>query len=161
VIAAPDGRWAALVATRANVESNVLDSNIWVVDLETGEASQLAFASKRDWHPRFSPDGRELAFLSDRDGTTTIWKMRVARGEAEELFDAAGDVEAFEWLPDGSGWIFTFYRALKLNGVNVEMVIYPREPHGFREPKHIRDAMERNLQWFEHWLSDGGPTSEP
>ncbi len=107
VVAAPDGRWAALVATRANFESNVLDSNIWVVDLETGEASQLTFASKRDWHPRFSPDGRELAFLSDRDGTTTIWKMRVARGEAAKLFDAAGDVEAFEWLPDGSGWIFT------------------------------------------------------
>ena len=55
----------------------------------------------------------------------------------------------------------TFYRALTLNGVNVEMVIYPREPHGLREPKHIRDAMERNFQWFEHWLSDGGPTSEP
>ena len=50
---------------------------------------------------------------------------------------------------------------LTLNGVNVEMVIYPREPHGLREPKHIRDAMERNFQWFEHWLSDGGPTSEP
>ncbi len=42
VVAAPDGRWAALVATHANFESNVLDSNIWVVDLETGEGSHNA-----------------------------------------------------------------------------------------------------------------------
>ena len=106
VVAAPDGRWAALVATRANFESNVLDSNIWVVNLETNEVSQVTFTSKRDWHPRFSPDSRELAFLSDRDGTATIWKIRIAPGEAAKQFDAAGDVEAFEWLPDG-GWIFT------------------------------------------------------
>ena len=107
VVAAPDGRWAALVATRANFESNVLDSNIWVVNLETNEVSQVTFTSKRDWHPRFSPDGRERAFLSDRDGTATIWKIPIAPGEAVKQFDAAGDVEAFEWLPDGSGFIFT------------------------------------------------------
>jgi dienelactone hydrolase len=41
-----------------------------------------------------------------------------------------------------------FYRALKKNGVDVEMVIYPRTPHGLREPKLIRDALERNLEWF-------------
>ena len=107
-----------MVATHANFESNVLDSNIWVVDLETGEGSHNAKT------PSLIQHGEEDVRVPLSQGTA-------------------------------------FYRALKLNGVNVEMVIYPREPHGLREPKHIRDAMERNLQWFEHWLSDGGPTSEP
>ena len=107
IVASPDGRWAALVATHANFDSNVLDSNVLVANLETGETSQLTSATKRDWQPRFSPDGGEVAFLSDRDGTTTIWKMPIAPGEAAKVFDAAGDIEAFKWLPDGSGWIFT------------------------------------------------------
>jgi dipeptidyl aminopeptidase/acylaminoacyl peptidase len=46
-----------------------------------------------------------------------------------------------------------YYRALKKSGVTVEMVIYPRAPHGIREPKLIRDAMVRNEVWFDQWLS--------
>ncbi len=40
------------------------------------------------------------------------------------------------------------YRALTDNHVEVEYYLYPREPHGFGEPAHIRDVMERNLRWF-------------
>ncbi|MEP6533691.1 MAG: S9 family peptidase [Bryobacteraceae bacterium] len=40
------------------------------------------------------------------------------------------------------------YRALTDNHVEVEYDLYPREPHGFTEPKHIRDVMEKNLNWF-------------
>lgn len=45
-----------------------------------------------------------------------------------------------------------FYVALKKLGVPVEMVIYPRQGHGIQEPKLVRDALERNLHWFNHWL---------
>ncbi len=44
------------------------------------------------------------------------------------------------------------YRALTDNRVEVEYHLYPREGHGFTEPAHIRDAMERNLNWFLRWL---------
>ena len=43
-------------------------------------------------------------------------------------------------------------RALKVVGVEVEMVIYPRQPHGVREPRLQQDVLERNLNWFNHWL---------
>ena len=45
------------------------------------------------------------------------------------------------------------YRALTDNHVEVEYDLYPREPHGFTEPAHIRDVMERNLRWFLSRLS--------
>lgn len=45
-----------------------------------------------------------------------------------------------------------FYQALKDVGVPVEMVIYPRQPHGIREPRLQRDALEHNLRWFNKWV---------
>jgi dipeptidyl aminopeptidase/acylaminoacyl peptidase len=44
------------------------------------------------------------------------------------------------------------YWSLTDRNVPVEYVIYPREPHGFTEPEHQRDVMERNLGWFMRWL---------
>ena len=40
------------------------------------------------------------------------------------------------------------------------MVVYPRQPHGIQEPKLIKDAMERNLEWFDRWIKGStGSTS--
>jgi dipeptidyl aminopeptidase/acylaminoacyl peptidase len=36
--------------------------------------------------------------------------------------------------------------------VPVKMVVYPRQPHGIREPKLQIDAMKRNLEWFARWI---------
>lgn len=44
------------------------------------------------------------------------------------------------------------YIALKKQNVPVEFVTYPREPHGLQEPKHLKDAMTRNLAWFNKWV---------
>ena len=35
------------------------------------------------------------------------------------------------------------------------MIVYPRQPHGFTEPKMTKDAMERNLEWFDRWVLGG------
>jgi dipeptidyl aminopeptidase/acylaminoacyl peptidase len=45
------------------------------------------------------------------------------------------------------------YWSLHDRHIPVEYVVYPREPHGFLEPAHQRDLMERNLRWFTRWLS--------
>ncbi len=44
------------------------------------------------------------------------------------------------------------YWSLKDRDIPVEYVVYPREGHGFVEPAHQRDLMERNLRWFTRWL---------
>ncbi|HHM24260.1 MAG TPA: S9 family peptidase, partial [Bacteroidetes bacterium] len=44
------------------------------------------------------------------------------------------------------------YVGLKKLGVPVKFVIYPRQPHGIREPKLVRDAMRRNVAWMDHWI---------
>ena len=44
------------------------------------------------------------------------------------------------------------YRGLKRYGVEAELVVYPREPHGFREEKHLVDRLNRILGWYEKYL---------
>jgi len=51
-----------------------------------------------------------------------------------------------------------FYRSLERQGVATQMVIYPREGHGIRQPKHREDVLRRVLAWFEQ---HGPPTSPP
>jgi dipeptidyl aminopeptidase/acylaminoacyl peptidase len=44
------------------------------------------------------------------------------------------------------------YRGLKRYGVEVELVVYPREPHGLREEKHLLDLVNRILTWYDKHL---------
>ncbi|HEU4671700.1 MAG TPA: S9 family peptidase [Candidatus Limnocylindrales bacterium] len=93
---------------------------IWSVPVDgSNEARQLTLGAQHDGHPRFSPDGRTLAFLSDRrlrteddpkapkdpkdreDGTQ-IHLLPLDGGEARRLTDLPWGVEGFEWSPDGS-----------------------------------------------------------
>jgi dipeptidyl aminopeptidase/acylaminoacyl peptidase len=47
-----------------------------------------------------------------------------------------------------------FERALRQHGVPVQLVIYPREPHGVRERAHQRDILRRVLDWYNRWLGE-------
>ena len=44
---------------------------------------------------------------------------------------------------------FEFWHALRAEGVKTQLVIYPNEGHGFRDPTHITDRAQRTFQWFE------------
>ncbi len=53
-------------------------------------------------------------------------------------------------VPVGQG--YELYNAIKRQGVETKLVVYPRQPHGIREPRLLMDAMQRNLDWFEKWV---------
>jgi dipeptidyl aminopeptidase/acylaminoacyl peptidase len=75
--------------------------NIWMLDVASGDTRQLTFSAKSDTSPRWAPDGRSLAFLSDRDGAAQLYRLPTAGGEAEKLTDSKDRIEAFRWSPDG------------------------------------------------------------
>ncbi len=56
---------------------------------------------------------------------------------------------------DPPGQSQEFYRGLKHYGVASELVMYPREPHNFREPKHRVDMLTRMVDWFGRYLQPG------
>src|SRR3712207_2320569 len=64
----PDGTRVAFVATRLDEEQDEYLANIWIVPAGGGEPRQFTYGPKRDTAPRWSADGRYLAFLSEREG---------------------------------------------------------------------------------------------
>jgi len=75
--------------------------HLWLQDVATGEVRELTPAKKSERAPQWSPDGRTLAFLSNRDGKTQVYAMPAAGGAATVLTTRKYGVQSFHWSPDG------------------------------------------------------------
>jgi dipeptidyl aminopeptidase/acylaminoacyl peptidase len=114
-----DGRWVAFVVTEPADPSKpqkARDTNIWVVPTDGSQpARPFAASPKSDTHPRWSPDGRYLAFLSDRgepigeekEAKNQVYLLRTDGGEAEQLTNLKGEVTDLRWSRDGKMIAFT------------------------------------------------------
>lgn len=104
----PDGQRIAYVLETQDQELNEKRSAIWVVDVAVGDSRQFTSGAKHDTTPRWSADGRFLAFLSDREGEKSqVWVMSADGGEARKLTKMKRGVNEFCWSPDGQWIAFT------------------------------------------------------
>ncbi len=99
----PEGEWIAYTVTSMDREADELRTAIWMVDWKGTESRRLTYGSDSDSSPRWSPDGRYLAFLSARpaDAKTQVWVLDRRGGEARPLTNVKGKIGSFEWSPDG------------------------------------------------------------
>jgi dipeptidyl aminopeptidase/acylaminoacyl peptidase len=100
----PDGRLVAVAVGRVDLDKNTYRGDIWVVPTD-GSASPRRFtAGPRDGRPRFSPDGRLLAFVraADDDAKPQLHVMPADGGEARQVCEHPLGVEAFAWSPDST-----------------------------------------------------------
>jgi dipeptidyl aminopeptidase/acylaminoacyl peptidase len=103
----PDGSQIAFAAQQSDAGKNVTSSAIWLVHARGGKgeaARQLTNLENatHDTQPCWSPDGKTLAFLSDRSGSTQIHLLSMAGGEARQLSRLSQDVSEYNWQPDGT-----------------------------------------------------------
>ncbi len=83
-------------------------SQIWLATTDGKENAQLTFGDKTSTNPKWSPDGRWIAFTSTRNkDKSNLYFLRAAGGEAEALTDVKSGVADFEWSPDGKWIAFT------------------------------------------------------
>jgi len=104
---APDGRTIAYGLGTPDLAENRMRSAIWVVPAAGGAPRRLTTGDRRDSDPRFSPDGRRLAFLSNRDGSSQVYLVDVAGGEPVKATSFPTDVNGFRWAPDGRSFLVT------------------------------------------------------
>jgi Tol biopolymer transport system component len=82
----PDGELIAYVHVSVDRVANRYRRAIWLAQPSTGSLRRFTSGLRNDTTPRWSPDGRRLAFVSDRDGDTTqIYLIDLGGGEARQL----------------------------------------------------------------------------
>jgi hypothetical protein len=124
----PDGKWVVFVvgepADPKKPEKSG-DTNIWIVPSDGSTQPRLFASSPKDEsQPRWSPDGRYLAFLSTRgepvgeekEPSSQIYLLRIDGGEAEQLTKVEGSVGTFRWSPDGRQIAFLVRDPLSAGG---------------------------------------------
>ncbi|MGB5174940.1 MAG: S9 family peptidase, partial [Thermoanaerobaculia bacterium] len=97
----PDGGWVAYTVTTYDLEEDKSNTRVWMVPSVGGEARPLTGEKVSSSRPRWSPDGKYLAFLSARDESTSeVWTLFREGGEGIQLTDTPQSVNSFEWAPD-------------------------------------------------------------
>src|SRR3982074_1894064 len=96
----PDGNRLVFVVTEP-AKGERRARHIWLYEKQSGSLRQFTYSAKSDFLPRWSPDGKQLAFLSDRDEQQQVYSMRADGGEASALTKGKRGVKNFAWSPDG------------------------------------------------------------
>ena len=103
-----DGKYIAYVVREAIMKDKKSEflSQIWVYNTGGSQSIQYTFNEKSSTSPKFSPDGKKIAFLSSRSGKNQIWIMNTLGGEAKKLTDEKKGVRSIKWSPDGNNISF-------------------------------------------------------
>jgi Tol biopolymer transport system component len=100
----PDGKHVAYVISIPVIqgEKSEYNSQIWVAATDGSFEAQYTRGEKSSTSPQFSPDGKQIAFLTNRMGDKNqVFIMRLMGGEAEQVTDVKTGVASFKWSPDG------------------------------------------------------------
>ena len=99
----PDGQSVAYTVARIDVKEDKRNTHIWMIGFDGANDRQVTSSQDSESSPRFSPDGRYLAFTSSRPGPAKgnqVWLLDRNGGEAVQLTEVKGRLQSYEWAPD-------------------------------------------------------------
>jgi dipeptidyl aminopeptidase/acylaminoacyl peptidase len=99
----PDAQSVAYTVKILLLKEDKPEERVWAISTAGGDAIPMTAEGVSSFHPRWSPDGKYLAFLSARnEGKTQVWLLNRFGGEAQRLTDTPQDVDDFAWSPDST-----------------------------------------------------------
>jgi dipeptidyl aminopeptidase/acylaminoacyl peptidase len=102
-----NGQTIAYTITSYDRETSKRSSQIWVTSLDGSQAPRLIpDSSEKDSRPRWAPDGRTLAFVSNREGESQIWVVDASGGRARKLTTISTEAADLVWSPKGDNILF-------------------------------------------------------
>ncbi len=103
----PDGRWVAFTVQTVDLKNNTKPRQIFIVPVTGGAPRRLTWAGDANFRPRWSPDSRHIAFISNRSGSNQVWLMDADGANPRQVTDLATEADGVLFFPDGRQLLFT------------------------------------------------------
>ena len=158
----PDGAQACVSVTSHDMEENKPRSRLWLLSAFGGEPRQLTSCGEKDGEPRWSPDGRWIAFVAKRpaasgekgegDEEAQVYLIAPDGGEARRLTTIATGAFAIKWFPDSrriafASWVWPDART---------PAALAKRYKAWKDDKVKAHVVEHSAyRWWDRWLSDG------
>ncbi len=97
----PDGKWVAFSVRDTDLAANKGRTDVWMAAVDGSTVRRLTTDPAGDTSPAWSPDGAYVYFASSRGGSSQVWRIAIAGGEAEQVTKLPIDVNGFRLFPDG------------------------------------------------------------
>jgi dipeptidyl aminopeptidase/acylaminoacyl peptidase len=102
----PNGRMVAFTVQTPDLESNTKPEQIYVVPMDGGAPRQLTQEGTLNERPRWSPDSRQIYFVSNRGGSQQIWAMDADGSRARQITHLSTEAGGVTVTPDGKRLVF-------------------------------------------------------
>ena len=146
----PDGSTVIYNVSRYDAATNKSITDILSVPSVKGEPITLTGGDGKYLNPRWSPDGSRIGFLFNGSGSFQVWEMGAKGENPVKLSDVEGDINSFEYSPDGQHILFT---------MDVLVDRTPQEEYPDLPLANVRiidDLMYRHWNDWRHWRTYEG-----
>jgi dipeptidyl aminopeptidase/acylaminoacyl peptidase len=103
----PDGRMVAFTVQTIDIAANKRPKQIYVVPLSGGTPRRITDAGEDNERPRWSPDSKSIAFISDRGGSAQVWIMNPDGSSARQVTNLSTETDGVLYSPDGKSLLVT------------------------------------------------------
>jgi acylaminoacyl-peptidase len=122
----PDGKRIVYVRQFQDIMTDKPHSNLWIINADGSEHRAVTTGNFNDSTPRWSPDGTQLLYLSDRDGATQIYRRWMDSGQTACVTHVTSAPATPVWSPDGKWIAFTMHVPTSAP----ELIKMPATPEG-------------------------------
>jgi dipeptidyl aminopeptidase/acylaminoacyl peptidase len=149
----PNGQQLALTVTRYDLAADKGNADIHILDLRTQQLTALTQHPDSDSSPAWSPDGRQLVFLSKRGNETNqLFLLPLTGGEAKALTKLPVAVQQPKWFPDGQRILFLAHVPKGFNGDFVALAEQLKQKKDNKVTARVTE--NRVYRFWDHWLTD-------